>query len=156
MPGMKPGQVSKPQRSECLNWLNNQTRDGVLEGLLFNNETLGTAFAAMTAMGHEDAFLRPRLSARHRFSKGTLAGTRATGRDAPIPAVRVMTILPPGSPQRRHLRGCVRTGSQSRLAVTTPSYSCTRKGGLCRYRRTMLRVRRRASNIRARLEFGIR
>ena len=80
---MKPGQVSKPQRSECLNWLNNQTRDGVLEGLLFNNETLGTAFAAMTAMGHEDAFLRPRLSARYRFIQGTLAGTRGNGRNAP-------------------------------------------------------------------------
>jgi hypothetical protein len=30
-------------------------------------------------MGHEDAFPRPRLSARCRFSQGTFAGTRATG-----------------------------------------------------------------------------
>ena len=37
---------------------------------------------------HEDAFLRPRLDARYRFSKGTLAGARGNGRDAPIPAVR--------------------------------------------------------------------
>ena len=34
-------------------------------------------------MGHEDAFPRPRLSARYRFSQGTLAGTRGNGRDAP-------------------------------------------------------------------------
>ena len=30
-------------------------------------------------MGHEDAFPRPRLSGRCRFSQGTFAGTRATG-----------------------------------------------------------------------------
>jgi len=30
-------------------------------------------------MGHEDAFPRPRLSARCRFSQGTLAGTWVTG-----------------------------------------------------------------------------
>jgi hypothetical protein len=33
--------------------------------------------------GHQDAFLRPRLSARYRFSQGTLAGTHGNGRDAP-------------------------------------------------------------------------
>jgi len=38
--------------------------------------------------GHEDAFPRPRLSARCRFSQGTFAGTRGNGRDAPIPAIR--------------------------------------------------------------------
>src|SRR5580698_1834096 len=32
--------------------------------------------------GHEDAFPRPRLSARCRFSQGTFAGTRGNGRDA--------------------------------------------------------------------------
>src|SRR4029077_15513272 len=37
----------------------------------------------MAAKGHEDAFLRPRLSARCRFSQGTFAGTRGNGRDAP-------------------------------------------------------------------------
>ena len=35
-------------------------------------------------MGHDDAFLRPRLDAGYRFSKGTLAGTRGNGRDAPM------------------------------------------------------------------------
>jgi hypothetical protein len=35
-------------------------------------------------MGHQDAFLRPRLSARYRFSQGTLAGTPGNRRDAPI------------------------------------------------------------------------
>src|SRR5437763_10032551 len=38
-------------------------------------------------VGHEDAFPRPRLSARCRFSQETLAGTRGNGRDAPKPAV---------------------------------------------------------------------
>jgi hypothetical protein len=44
--------------------------------------------SSMSAPGHEDAFPRPRLSARCRFSQGTFAGTRGNGRDAPIPAVR--------------------------------------------------------------------
>jgi hypothetical protein len=35
-------------------------------------------------IGHQDAFPRPRLSARFRFSQGTLAGTRNNGRNAPI------------------------------------------------------------------------
>ena len=50
-------------------------------------------------------------------------------------------------------------GITARLGVTTASYSCTGKGGLCSYRRTMLRVSLRGdkrNNIRARLEFGIR
>jgi hypothetical protein len=34
-------------------------------------------------VGHEDAFLRPRLSTRCRFSQGTFAATRGNGRDAP-------------------------------------------------------------------------
>ena len=36
------------------------------------------------ATRHQDAFLQPRLSARYRFSQGTLAGTRGNGRDAPM------------------------------------------------------------------------
>ena len=34
-------------------------------------------------MGHQDTFLRPRLSARYRFSQGTFARTRGNGQDAP-------------------------------------------------------------------------
>jgi len=41
----------------------------------------------MTGMGHEDAFPRPSLSARCRFSQGTFAATWDNGRDAPIPDV---------------------------------------------------------------------
>src|SRR5205807_680717 len=37
-----------------------------------------------SAMGHEDAFPRPRLSARCAFSKKTFAGTGSYGEDAPI------------------------------------------------------------------------
>jgi len=36
-------------------------------------------------MGHEDAFPRPRPSARCRFSQETFAGTRGKGQGAPIP-----------------------------------------------------------------------
>jgi hypothetical protein len=39
-------------------------------------------------VGHEDAFPRPRLNARCRFSQGTFAGTRGNGRDAPLPAIQ--------------------------------------------------------------------
>jgi hypothetical protein len=36
-------------------------------------------------MGHQDAFLRPRLSGGCWFSQGTFARTRDNGRDAPKP-----------------------------------------------------------------------
>ena len=42
---------------------------------------------AMAGLGHEDAFPRPTLSARCRFSQGTFAGMRGKGRDAPKAAV---------------------------------------------------------------------
>jgi hypothetical protein len=48
-------------------------------------------------MGHEDAFPPPRLSARYRFSQGTLARTRGNGRDAPKRAVSVTKKRPQGS-----------------------------------------------------------
>jgi hypothetical protein len=38
-------------------------------------------------MGHQDAFLPPRLSSRYPFSKRTLAGTQGNGRDAPKPVI---------------------------------------------------------------------
>ena len=43
-----------------------------------------------SAVGHEAAFPRPRLSARCRFSQGTFAGTQGNGRDAPIPDLPVL------------------------------------------------------------------
>src|SRR5215831_12198470 len=46
----------------------------------------------MTASGHQDAFLPPRLSARYRFSQGTLAGTRGKGRDAPMDETALAVI----------------------------------------------------------------
>jgi hypothetical protein len=39
-------------------------------------------------MGHEDAFPRPRVSARCRFSQPTFAGTPGNGRDAPLAAIK--------------------------------------------------------------------
>jgi hypothetical protein len=41
-------------------------------------------------MGHEDAFSRPRLSARCRFNQETFAGTRGNGEDAPKAAISVV------------------------------------------------------------------
>jgi hypothetical protein len=48
----------------------------------------------MTGEGHEDAFPRPRLSARCRFSQGTFPGTRGNDKVAPISAVRGAIIEP--------------------------------------------------------------
>jgi putative transposase len=50
--------------------------------------TQGSRFFALprrSAVGHEDAFPRPRLSDRSRLGEATFAGTRGNGRDAPIP-----------------------------------------------------------------------
>ena len=41
--------------------------------------------------GHQDAFLRPRLSGRSRFSQATFARTRRKERDASIPDLRTLT-----------------------------------------------------------------
>ena len=49
---------------------------------------------ARAAKGHEDAFPRPRLSARCRFRQGTFAGTRGKGRDAPS------AVIPALAPER--------------------------------------------------------
>jgi hypothetical protein len=38
----------------------------------------------MTEMGHEDQFTPPRPNAGYRIRKETVAGTRRTGRDAPL------------------------------------------------------------------------
>ena len=37
----------------------------------------------VTAKGHQDSFLRPKPSARYRFSQETFVGTHGNGRDAP-------------------------------------------------------------------------
>jgi hypothetical protein len=42
-------------------------------------------------MGHQDAFLWPRLGARYLFSQGTLAGAWGNGRDV----LKVRRIPPP-------------------------------------------------------------
>ena len=49
--------------------------------------------------GHEDAFPRPRLSARCRFSQGTFAETLGNGRDAPTADIQAAANKPPGSTQ---------------------------------------------------------
>src|SRR6516225_4103921 len=54
----------------------------------------------MAGMGHKDSFLRPRLNTRYRFSKGTLAGTRGNGRDAPIPDLPGLLLA--AHPNRSH------------------------------------------------------
>jgi hypothetical protein len=39
----------------------------------------------MTGKGHQERFPPPNLRGRYGFREGTFAGTRANGRDAPIP-----------------------------------------------------------------------
>jgi hypothetical protein len=53
--------------------------------------TLPLGARSMTLMGHQGAFLRPRLSARSRFRQATFAWTNRRGRVAPAPAVRPTT-----------------------------------------------------------------
>jgi hypothetical protein len=56
-------------------------------------KTSGGLRRATAGKGHEDAFPRPRLSARCRFSQGTFAGTWGNGRDAPKAADRLCKNL---------------------------------------------------------------
>ena len=58
----------------------------------------------MDPMGHEDAFPRPRLSARYVIRKQTVAATRGNGLDPPIPAVHGTAIEPRESTQTRPSR----------------------------------------------------
>jgi hypothetical protein len=46
----------------------------------------------MAGLGHEDAFPRPRLSGRCRFSQGTFAGVHGNGRNAPKAAIYIRGI----------------------------------------------------------------
>jgi hypothetical protein len=55
----------------------------------------------VTGLGHEDAFPRPRLSARCWFSQGTFARTWGNGRDAPIPVIPATATKFPGSTRSR-------------------------------------------------------
>jgi hypothetical protein len=48
-------------------------------------------------MTAQDAFLRPRLRARYRFSQGTFAGVQGNGRDAPKPDLSGRAREPRGS-----------------------------------------------------------
>ena len=71
----------------------------------------------MAASGHENAFPRPRLSARYRFSQRTFAGTRGNGRDAPIPDLSALIPERGGSTLNRPWCPCRRivgfTGERS-------------------------------------------
>jgi hypothetical protein len=49
----------------------------------------------MTALGHEEQFLPPSLSAGFGFIKKTFAGTRDTEQDAPTAAIRGAARLDP-------------------------------------------------------------
>ena len=55
----------------------------------------------MPAMGHEERFLPPSLSARYEFRKETIAGTHGNERDAPTPVVRKGTFRVYGTRQVR-------------------------------------------------------
>jgi hypothetical protein len=61
-------------------------------------------------VGHQDAFLRPRLKARYRFSRGTFARTHGNGRDAPIAVISVQPsgLGQPGRLPKPANRSCAR------------------------------------------------
>jgi hypothetical protein len=70
--------------------------------------------------GALNSFLRPRLSARYRFSKGTLAGTLGNGRDAPKTAVRlswIERVKPTQSGRSCGSHGFVRCWPEAAVAV---------------------------------------
>jgi hypothetical protein len=62
----------------------------------------------MTAVGHQNAFLRPRLSVCCRFSQATFTRTGGNGRDAPIPDLPGLTPEQQDSTRTRHLVGGMR------------------------------------------------
>ena len=82
-----------------------QCADGSTPASSSSVESLTRPGTGATAVGHEDAFPRPRLSARYRFSQGTFAGRRGNARDAPIkadrrraePRVRRMVVIRAGA-----------------------------------------------------------
>jgi hypothetical protein len=60
-------------------------------------------------MEHQDAFPRPRLNARCRFSQGTFAGARGNGREAPKAAVARERPSPLASNAARPLKATLAT-----------------------------------------------
>jgi hypothetical protein len=75
LPGRGWGGSGPPASDDC-HLLESGVKDVV------STETDWTG-QGMGVLGQQDAFPRPRLSARCRFSQGTFAGTRGNGRDAP-------------------------------------------------------------------------
>jgi hypothetical protein len=73
-----------------------------------------------SAVGHEDAFPRPRLSARCRFRKETIAGMRRNGRDAPLPAVPLSWV--------ERVKPSTSTLIQTRMRVSPDCFPSSRPG----------------------------
>src|SRR6516225_1734724 len=67
-------------------------------------------------LGHEDAFPRPRLSGRCRFSQVTFARTRGNGRDAPKAGTRGHAAGLPGLASKAVVRVLQCDGSSTPLA----------------------------------------
>jgi hypothetical protein len=59
-----------------------------------NEVALELALWDTTALGHEEQFSPPTLSARYGIRQETFAGTHGNGRDAPIPAVQEVAPEP--------------------------------------------------------------
>ena len=77
---------------------NSILRSAPFRELPLSTQLSGSQRASRTAgVGHQNAFLRPRLDARYRFSKGTLAGTRSNG------GMRRFRTFPP-SPRNGEVR----------------------------------------------------
>jgi len=94
---------------------------------------------AMTGKGHEDAFPRPRPSARCRFSQETFA--RGNGQDAPKPAVRLSWVkrvkthpietfmFPAGRPGSSHSRQTFgHAGGPAHVSSSSSAFASLRSG----------------------------
>ena len=82
-------------------------------------------------MGHQYAFLRPRLRACYRFSQGTFAGTRGNDKVAPKPDTKSLRFeLGPMHP-RLAFDGAVRSASGPRFLGLTKvnALPVTHRGG---------------------------
>jgi hypothetical protein len=80
--------------------------------------------------GHQDAFLRQRLTACYRSSQRTFAGTRGNVRDAPTPVNRMPVAAPNISTRCGQSRRSATLGSDAPKAAPSDPYKPMLRDGL--------------------------
>jgi hypothetical protein len=103
--------------------------------------------------GHEDAFPSPRLSDRCEFSQGTFPGTRGSGREAPIPALRGTEIERQGFEPKPSL---LATGPRLGSAQGPRGFHALEGADYHSYRIMTAGCDQAALSVRARRRFAIR